>query len=331
MQSSLHGQSSCRRCGHREQRKLFTAPAFDGDGSSYDLVECRGCGLVRTTPEPSEELLAGYYASSYYGDGDGERKFNAPMEYAIRLLTAQRARRILQGLGTSRHSTDADAPPRVLDIGCGRGLLLEAFRDLGCECHGLERSDFPPVEPGAEIRLHRGSLDDAGFSPGYFDVVVLWHVLEHLHDPFETLRSCARLLRAGGLLSVSVPNFDGFQAHCFRSNWFALDLPRHLYHFRLATLKSCLDDAGFEVRASSTWSADQNVYAFIQSLQNALLPPAGPNRMYELLKSRHAPLVPLIAWSILAALIAPFALAESALAELCAKGATATVHARRRG
>jgi SAM-dependent methyltransferase len=328
MPNSLHAQSSCRRCAHHEQRRLFTAPAFDGDGSSYDLVECCGCGLVRTAPEPTREVLAHYYASSYYGEG--ERKFNAPMEHAIRLLTVGRARRILHGLARNPGSTDADAPPRVLDIGCGRGLLLRAFRELGCECHGLERDDFPSVDSGTGIHLHRGPLDDAGFSPGYFDVIVLWHVLEHLDDPFRVLRSCAGLLRPGAMLSVSVPNFDGFQARCFGSHWFALDLPRHLYHFRLATLKSCLDDAGFDVRGFSTWCVDQNVYAFIQSLQNALLPAAGQNRLYELLKSRHAARGPLITWSILAALMAPLALAESALAELCSKGATATVHARRR-
>jgi len=328
VRNSLDGLSSCRRCGRQEQRRLFTAPAFDGDGSRYDLVECRGCGLVRTHPEPTRELLSAYYACSYYGEGDA--KFNAPMERAIGLLSVRRARRILNRLERNRGSSDADVPPRVLDIGCGRGLLLRAFRELGCECLGLERGDFPPVALGADIHLHRGSLDDAGFSPGHFDVIVLWHVLEHLHDPFRMLRSCARLLRAGGLLSVSVPNFDGFQARCFRSHWFALDLPRHLYHFRLATLKSCLDDAGFEVCASSTWCADQNVYAFIQSLVNAMLPAAGPNRLYGLLKSRRAPRAPLISWSILAALIAPVALAESVLAELFSKGATATVHARRR-
>ncbi len=319
-------QPSCPHCQGRNSRRLFNAPAFDGDGSRYDLVECAECGVVRTHPMPSAQLLASCYASCYYGEGG--RKFNPLMEYAVRLLSAQRARRIMRWL--AGNGRKPDTAPRVLDIGCGRGLLLNTLRELGCKCHGLERVDFPAVDLGPEIRLHRASLDEVGFAPGYFDVIVLWHMLEHLEDPFRALRSCARLLRPGGLLSVSVPNFDGFQAHCFGAHWFALDLPRHLYHFRLGTLKRCLEEAGFEIRASSTWCVDQNVYAFIQSLLNALLPAAGPNQLYELLKHPDQAPGAFIAWSLLGALIAPFALAESVLAEAFAKGATATVHARRR-
>lgn len=316
--------SGCVACGGRVERRLFTAPAFDGDGSRYALVECAGCRLVRIDPTLHGDALARYYAPEYFGRGDA--KFHPLLERFIRLLTARRARALLRHLGES--PSPSPRPPRVLDIGCGRGALLGQFHALGCECHGVERTDFPLTHLGPGLHLHRGRLESLEFPAGYFDVVVLWHVLEHLSHPMQTLACARHLLRPGGVLAVAVPNFASLQAGLFGASWFHLDLPRHLFHFPLATLRRCLEETGFEVVHASTWSADQNLFGFIQSTLNGL-GPGKPNRLYALMRRSQGARAALLGWCLAAVALAPAALAEALAAQLLGRGATATLYARR--
>ena len=81
---------------------------------------------------------------------------------------------------------------------------------------------------------------------------MIWHVLEHLHDPKGALLEARRILRPGGRLVVAVPNFSSLQARWAGAAWFHLDLPRHLWHFPLAALRRLLADCGFEIRRSTT-------------------------------------------------------------------------------
>lgn len=317
----------CPLCGGAQFRTLFSAPGFDNGDERFELAECSRCRLVRTQPVLSDDQLAAYYAPTYYGGGN--RKFGGAFESLIRALNTHRARSILAKVRPSEDATNS--APRVIDIGCGRGDLLGAMRIVGCECHGVERSEFPTDEQTQGIRFYKVNVEDVGFEPDYFDLAVLWHVAEHLPQPLATIREARRILRPGGLLAIAVPNFDSLQAALFRSRWFHLDLPRHLHHLRMTTLQQCLVDNGFSVEASSTWSVEQNVYGFVQSSLNALSGPGQGNALYGLLK-RHegsAAKAKLVAWLVAAGLIAPLAVVESVVAAALAKGATAIVYARK--
>ena len=312
----------CIACGATAHTTLLSAAAFDGDGSRYALVQCAGCGLARTEPRLSGDALARYYAADYYGSG--ERKFHPLIERIVRWLTAGRARAMLRRVA----GADAPRPARVLDIGCGRGTLLARFHALGCECHGVERGDFPLVDLGPGLHLHRGELSSLALPDGHFDVVVLWHVLEHLADPLEDLARARALLRPGGILAVAVPNLSSLQATLFGGHWFHLDLPRHLYHFPMATLRRCLEKAGFEIVHASTWSADQNVFGFVQSVLNALSARRS-NRLYTLLRRADGARAALVGWCLVALAVMPAALTEALVAAALGRGATAAFYARR--
>jgi SAM-dependent methyltransferase len=161
-------------------------------------------------------------------------------------------------------------PAAALEIGCGPGWMLQALRERGWQVAGTERTigsaHFAAAVKGLPIFV--GGLDALRPTP-HFDVIILFHVLEHLADPLDTLRDCAALLKADGRLILSVPNFHSWQARLFGPRWFHLDVPRHQYHFEPRSLAETLRRAGFEAVDVSFVSFEHDPYGWIQSLLNA--------------------------------------------------------------
>jgi SAM-dependent methyltransferase len=180
----------------------------------------------------------------------------------------------------------------VLDVGCGRGVLLSGLARRGFEAHGFEMSASAAsgVDPRAVVRVGK-SLREADYPSAYFDQVIIWHVLEHLPDPRETLQEIRRVLKPGGRLVVAVPNYSSLQARCSGANWFHLDPPRHLFHFTAEGLRQLLASTGFDIEREHHFSLRQNPFGWVQSALNCLsrLP---RNGLYSLLKRRddHLPI-----------------------------------------
>jgi SAM-dependent methyltransferase len=223
----------------------------------------------------------------------------------------------------------------VLEVGCGRGVILGTLADLGFDVHGQEISAEATrgADPRARITI-AAHLKDAGYDAGYFDAVVIWHVLEHLPDPRGTLEEIQRVLAPGGRVVVAVPNFSSLQARLTGADWFHLDLPRHLYHFPLDALKLLLVRTGFRVTEEHHFSLRQNPFGWIQSWLNHVgsLP---RNGLYELLHQRQRgaspPFDPLTRGALQLGfpLLAPFALAATAFETVVRSGASVYVAGER--
>ena len=287
------------------------------------VVVCAGCGLGSFHPMPDPGAVASFYPDAYYGAPG--RKFQPLIEGVVRLVGARHIGFL---------SADLRPGDRVLDVGCGRGVTLGPLADRGLEVHGLElsRAATRGADPRADIRI-ASSLSEAGFPAAYFQQVVIWHVLEHLREPRETLLETQRILAPGGRLIVAVPNFASLQARWFGAAWFHLDLPRHLYHFPLPTLLRLLRDTGFEIESEHHFSIRQNPFGWIQSLQNKLgrLP---RNALYQILQRNGAKgsglgrATRVLLYALFASLT-PFAFAAAALETALRSGATVHVVARR--
>jgi SAM-dependent methyltransferase len=142
-----------------------------------------------------------------------------------------------------------------LELGCGDGWLLEALRQAGWDVVGIERSEKAALRAtrlGLDVQV--GDWVGCGFPAASFDLVILWHVLEHLHDPLATLAEVHRVMRSSGRLVIAVPNVDSWQAKVAGRRWVHLDVPRHLYHFDPTTLESLLARAGFQAQVWSWFS-----------------------------------------------------------------------------
>jgi 2-polyprenyl-3-methyl-5-hydroxy-6-metoxy-1,4-benzoquinol methylase len=164
-----------------------------------------------------------WYPPSYYGAGN--RRFNAILEAMIPYFRDRRGKAIERFVKKGR----------MLDIGCGRGILPALMRERGWEAQGLEFSETAARHARElQVPVFVGNLPDSPYEPESFDAVVLWHVLEHVPDPVEALAKAREILRPGGLLVLAVPNFESLQARFSGRHWFHLDVPRHYHHFGLS-------------------------------------------------------------------------------------------------
>ena len=299
-------------------------PRFEVGGVASCVVQCGTCGLGRFHPMPGADEIRTFYPDEYYGEPGA--KFQPLVERLVRLVGARHIGFLCRGL---------PAGARVLDVGCGRGVLLAALADRGLEVHGVEQSAEAArgADPRASVRIAT-YLDEAGYAAGYFDEIIIWHVLEHLDDPRRFFREAHRLLAPGGRLIVAVPNFGSAQARWSGSAWFHLDLPRHLYHFPLPALCSLLRDHGFAVEGEHHFSLRQNPFGWIQSAQNRI-PGLPRNGLYTLMHRRAqrgpAPFATATRWLLwlLLAVLAPIALALAVVEALLGSGATIHVVARK--
>ncbi|WP_455208717.1 class I SAM-dependent methyltransferase [Kaarinaea lacus] len=297
----------CVNCGHSTFIQLFNAYDFDTGKQPFALESCNHCHLTRTSPVLDENELSPFYDINYYGSSD--KKFSSFIESWTVWNNNRLANKILHSAGAQHNQPDK--PTRVLDIGCGRANLLKAFDRSGCECFGVERSDFPE-DPGLKnITLYKDNFLDIPLEENSFDIVVIWHVLEHLTDPAATLKKVHRILKPGGNLVVAVPNFGSLQSNLFGKHWFHLDLPRHTYHFTRHSLQSMLKNTGLSTTKTATRSFDQGVYGFVQSAINQLSF-GKPNTLYSILKTtqKKAGTAVIVSQFMLAGMLMPLALLE---------------------
>ncbi len=150
---------------------------------------------------------------------------------------------------------------RLLDVGCGSADWLLSMRELGWEVTGVDL-DAQAVRVGRErgLTIHCGTLTGQKFANHAFDAVTLNHVIEHVPDPVDTLRECARILKKGGKLVLFTPNAGSLGHRVFKEFWRGLKTPRHLHIFSFSSMLHALEQAGFREVAIVPWVATSVIY-----------------------------------------------------------------------
>lgn len=266
-------------CDHPQGRlKPFFSTRDYITGDIFQVAYCQRCHLHVTTPALSEHRIMQYYPLGYYGSG---KRFTRVIEGLLDNLYNYRAYQIER----------QQRPGKVLDIGCGRGLLLNKLRERGWTPMGTELNEEAAAYAREQLGLPITTqiLEEVGFPDNEFDLVILWHVLEHVQSPGAMLREVARILKPGGTLLVAVPNFGSPEAHWGGKHWFHLDVPRHRTHFTKATLKHALDEAGLSISYTNFFSTEYDFFSFVQTVQNRL--GLRHNLLYNILRTRSARVV----------------------------------------
>ena len=189
---------------------------------AFDLVLDSSREILITTPQPAPEDLAGYYQSQAYISHSNTQKGIVPFLYAmVQKWSLKNKINLINSLSNHKGT--------LLDIGAGTGNFCETSKQNSWDVYGVEPSEKArEVAAKKNIFLHQ-SIED--FKGQQFDVVTLWHVLEHLPDLENTITAIQKLLKPNGVLIVAVPNFNSFDAKHYKRFWAAYDVPRHLWHF----------------------------------------------------------------------------------------------------
>jgi 2-polyprenyl-3-methyl-5-hydroxy-6-metoxy-1,4-benzoquinol methylase len=249
---------NCALCGANDAETILVGRdrLHNIEGLFY-LVRCRQCGLMYLNPRPTFEEMARYYPPDYHAYKPIDKKhfsIIARLDYWYGMRKRCRSIIVRTGLKGGR----------ILDIGCSTGGFLYMMRRLGnWEPYGVEinakAANYAKQHFGLNIFI--GNLHDAHYPDSFFDVVTLWNVLEHLHQPLTTLYEISRIIRPGGLLVISLPNPDCIEAKLFKQYWAGLDIPRHLYIFSQRTLRYALEQAGFILKEITSFTGHYHVLA----------------------------------------------------------------------
>lgn len=232
----------CPICGCAESHPYLTAKDHSVSHEVFSLRTCDSCGFCATSPRPSPSGIGRYYESDTYISHTNSSSGLVEQVYQlVRRLAIRNKHRLI-----ARHQSAR----RVLDVGCGTGDFLAYLRDRGYQAHGVEPNQRAREQAILNHSLPVAvSLGEIGASAS-FDAITLWHVLEHMHNPAETLETLRELSVTGGLLVIAVPDMESWDSHHYGADWAALDVPRHLSHFRRRDVNRLLESRGFRVLAN---------------------------------------------------------------------------------
>lgn len=243
--------SACPACGASELRPL---PAY----RAAHLVRCERCHLTFAARRPTEQELEAHYSG--YGD------------WPDSALTRQRYREVLAGFECYRSAG------RIFDMGCGAGYFLEEAAAAGWEPHGSTVGELSVEMCRAKgLDVLNAAEAAAAIPDGHFDVATAFEVVEHLRDPVAEAQLLARVVRSGGLLYCTTPNFASLSRRVLRADWRVIAYPEHLIYFTAETLKGWLEPFGFRaMRVESTGLSPGELRRALRAWRTGSIPNATP-------------------------------------------------------
>ena len=270
--TEYQGSAICPVCGCADSQTLFCATSWEAFARDrvYEIRCCDNCHVAFTSPAACPEVLNVFYAHGLYRVV--RNRLHPVIEVLSRVFQWSRLRKI----------TRVHQRGRLLDMGCGKGRFLAYAVSRGWDVYGVEPSEnnfrVACSKLGDRVVHNLDELD----SIEKFDVVTLWHVLEHGPTPVQVLRQILPYLKATGFIYVAVPNFASLQAWLGRGHWSHLDIPRHCVHYTPSTLKYTLALAGYKLLWVDYFSIEFNPIGVLQTALNLL--GCEPGLIYSLVK-----------------------------------------------
>lgn len=231
---------ACPLCGGTHLERALTCVDHYASGEMFHLCRCEDCGFLFTQDFPVEAEIGRYYETPDYISHSDTRKgmMNSVYHWVRNYMLGRKARLVTH----EAHRKEG----RLLDIGTGTGYFADTMQRRGWQVDAVEKN--PGARAFAKEHFNLDVKPDTAlgdFPPGSFDVITLWHVMEHLeplNEMWETLNS---LLTDKGVLIIAVPNCSSFDAKRYGAYWAAYDVPRHLWHFTPGTIQQFGSKHGF--------------------------------------------------------------------------------------
>jgi 2-polyprenyl-3-methyl-5-hydroxy-6-metoxy-1,4-benzoquinol methylase len=214
----------CPACGYNVNNLYLESEDYFLTGEKFDIHKCDGCGLLLTIPCPEPSELGRYYESTEYLSHNTQKQNLKTILYgAIRKRNLSHKYTIINKYKQGGH---------ILDYGCGTADFL-----AWCKIHNWKITGIEPNENARKVAREKNQIEPLQESeiknlpPKSFDLITLWHVLEHVPNLHERIEDFKTLLKDDGIILIAVPNASAWDASHYKKFWAAWDLPRHLYHF----------------------------------------------------------------------------------------------------
>ena len=225
--------NKCPWCGSdKSQINLWLKDDFLSK-EDFHICECLNCGLLYTMPRPSKEKIGEYYKSEeYYSHQENKKGFIPRLYENVKKVNLKHKYELAtKGLTTGK----------LLDIGCGVGDFLHTAEAHGWQCTGVEPSEEAKAIARQRTQAKLMSSEDQEQLPdASFDVITMWHVLEHVDDLRWQVTQLQRLIKPNGRIVIALPNYKSYDGQFYKEHWAAYDVPRHLSHFNRTTIAKIL-------------------------------------------------------------------------------------------
>ena len=239
---------NCPVCNKSNFSKHLESKDFSVSKESFVVVSCDTCDFHFTNPRPSDENLGKYYISDHYISHNNTRRTLFEKIYQL-------VRRIAIN-GKFRLISTFFRSGRILDVGCGTGDFLNKCKSKNWETKGVEPSEIARNQAINNHKLDVEESTDLSKLEGEFDIITMWHVLEHVSSLNETLVQFNQLLSKKGKIIIAVPNLESYDAKYYKEYWAAYDLPIHLYHFSKKSICTLFEKHGFSLRKTKGMKFD---------------------------------------------------------------------------
>jgi SAM-dependent methyltransferase len=267
MNSVVH-YTRCPACDSLSLQPVFNTMDYSVSGRSFSIWECAACSLRFTQDVPDSHSIGQYYKSeNYISHTNTSEGFINRLYQIVRKRTLRQKRKLICKIAGRRKGT-------LLDIGSGTGAFVNEMKQNEWSVTGLEPDEDARRVAKESFDCELKAIDEFFHLPeNAFDVITLWHVLEHVHDLHGYLQQFKKLLKQDGRLVIAVPNYTSFDASVYKEYWAAYDVPRHLYHFSPLSMSLLIGRNGMKIARHKPMWFDSFYVSFLSSkYKNSELP-----------------------------------------------------------
>lgn len=202
-------------------------------GQDFQLIENTTYGFLETHPQPKVEQLPEYYnTEDYISHTDSKRNLFEKVYHTVRAFSLKSKVKLIESFFQAEKPHESSNEKKLLDIGCGTGDFLQMAQKHHWEVFGIEPNEQARTIANSKTNQRVFNTEKLeSFKTHSFDVITLWHVLEHLPNLEKQVSILKSLLKPHGTLIIAVPNYKSYDASYYKNFWAAFDVPRHLWHF----------------------------------------------------------------------------------------------------
>lgn len=235
--------SNCPAC--KSADIIFALNAIDNTVSKqqFEIWECNNCKLRFTQNIPDKNHIGNFYKSeNYISHSNTNKGFINRLYHAVRSITLNSKKNLIEKHTAKRNGN-------LLDMGAGAGAFASTMKKNGWNVTALEPDETARTNAKKDFKIELLPSEKLfELEKEFFDVITLWHVLEHVHELHNYVEQFFSLLKKDGCLIIAVPNYTSYDATEYSEGWAAYDVPRHLYHFSPKSMKLLLGQHHFKIK-----------------------------------------------------------------------------------